>query len=212
MFLVLEFTIGEAFSGLALISPDLRHVFARSYGYCFQSLTYHAGTLLTAVYFARTETWNTFLNAFQLRSAKWDPVWAGLVFMLCLQGVAHELVSHGLSHPARASSELAFLHHSGAARFLYLVPALLFAPLCEETSLRGFVFPALRSSYSFELSTAIILAWTAITHYTQFATSGAAVLCLSLFAAALCWLREKSGSTLPCIVAHFVFNLSGLSL
>jgi len=164
--------------------------------------------LLTAAYFARTERWSFFLRGFGLDRKPSDWIWFGMAAALAIRGFGHLiLVNHwarGVSH----SDLAAFRNTLGPERYLFLAPLLLFAPFFEETVYRGFVYKAFRGSYGMRLSTGIVVAWTANTHWNQYSVSWMAALDLSVLTGVQCYLREKSDSIWDCVACHFVYNAS----
>jgi len=73
-----------------------------------------------------------------------------------------------------------------------------------------FLYKAFRGSYSMSISTALIVIWTAYTHWLNYSHSLMAAVVLSLFTIVQCHLREKSASLWDCILCHFAFNFSSL--
>lgn len=161
----------------------------------------------TTLYFARTQTFAALRKAFGLDSKPDNCIWFGLVSILIVRAIGHLFIMQGWAKGTSSTNWMAFLHTHGSERYLYLIPPLLFAPLFEEFVNRGFLFKALRGSYSFGGSVAVILLWTAFTHWSQYSHWLGCVV-ISLVAILLCYLREKSGSLWTCILCHFVFNSS----
>jgi membrane protease YdiL (CAAX protease family) len=108
------------------------------------------------------------------------------------------------------SSIWGFQHTFGFERFLYVFPLLILAPLCEEIFMRGFLYRAFRGSYPVELSTLLVVAVTAYTHWDQFRQSGIAAVDITAMTVVQCYLRERTGRLQDCIASHFAFNASGL--
>jgi membrane protease YdiL (CAAX protease family) len=175
-----------------------------------QDLVRDSVLLFTAIYFARTETLSSFWRGFGLDQKPSEHVWFGIVIALVIRGFGHVMVANGWS-PGVSNHELvAFEKTVGVERFLFLVPPLLLGPLFEETILRGFLYRAFRNSYPWWLSIALIIAWTANTHWSQYSTSWVAAFDLSVLTVVQCYLREKSNGIWDCIVCHMVFNASVL--
>jgi len=164
--------------------------------------------LLTAAYFARTDVLATFWKGFGLdrKPSKYVPY--GLVLALILRFVGHFALTHGWGKGVSNPEIHAFLIDTGQNRFLFLVPLLVCAPLCEEAINRGFIYKAFRGSYSMMVSMVIMLAWNAFTHWEQYSHSYIAAIDLSMVTIVLCYLREKSDSLWDCILCHFAFNAS----
>jgi membrane protease YdiL (CAAX protease family) len=56
------------------------------------------------------------------------------------------------------------------------------------------------------------LTWNAFTHWGNYHHPYIAAIVLSLLTIVLCYLREKSDSLWDCILCHFAFNASSLSV
>ncbi|MBU6402029.1 MAG: CPBP family intramembrane metalloprotease [Verrucomicrobia bacterium] len=86
----------------------------------------------------------------------------------------------------------------------------MLAPLFEETVYRGFLYRAFRRSFSQRLSVALIIGWTAVTHWNYYSHSWVAAFDLSALTLVQCHLREHSNSLWDCIIPHFAYNTSML--
>jgi CAAX protease family protein len=97
-------------------------------------------------------------------------------------------------------------------QLLFLIGGGLLAPIGEETLFRGYVFNAFRLTFVSKrwgiplayLASALLFAIIHIFGVTQ----GAAALIVPIFfiALVLAWGMHRTGSLLPCIVAHALFN------
>jgi membrane protease YdiL (CAAX protease family) len=95
---------------------------------------------------------------------------------------------------------------------LFLIGGGLLAPIGEETLFRGYVFNAIRLTFSAKrwgiplayLASALVFA---VIHFSG-ATQGAIALIVPIFfiALVLAWGMHRTGSLLPGIVAHALFN------
>jgi membrane protease YdiL (CAAX protease family) len=179
------------------------------YGYFLLSIAHSALSLLPAAYYARTETLKKFLEAMGLRSKPTDAAWFGVACALGIRAMGHFLIaahwSRGLSHYDIAMAR----HTQGIEKWLYLLP-VLGAAFVEEPFYRGFLYRAFRGSYPVVASTALVIAYTACTHWNQYSHSWAAVVDISLITVVQCWLRERTNSLWNCIICHFAFNASFL--
>jgi len=90
---------------------------------------------------------------------------------------------------------------------LLALEAGVFAPIFEELAFRGVLFAALRARLSFVPAAAASSAVFAIAH--PYDLAGA--LAILWVGAVLCWLYERTGSLVACMVAHSAFNLFQLS-
>jgi uncharacterized protein len=95
---------------------------------------------------------------------------------------------------------------------LFLIGGGLLAPIGEETLFRGYVFNAIRLTFESKrwgiplayLASALVFA---IIHFSG-ATQGTIALIVPIFfiALVLAWGMHRTGSLLPGIVAHALFN------
>lgn len=110
--------------------------------------------------------------------------------------------------------DLARLH------LVFTIPALLFSPIGEEIFFRGYLQYVLQRRFGASASTITECAAFAVIHLCHhglFLTAAGiglrplsgAIWMLLMFGTALlfAWLRQRSGSLLPAIVSHAVFNL-----
>lgn len=198
--------------GFILLSLDLAlySYFPRfgrgGFGFFCRSLLHNSTYLLIAAYFARTETLRSFWQAFGLNRRPSDYVWFGLVCILTLRLFSHLMLTSGTGKGVWLHDVYWFTATTGAERYFYLVPLALLAPLFEEPIYRGFLYKAFRGSFGIGVSTALIVAWTAFTHWQYYSHSFLAAVVLSIWAVIQCHLREKSDSLWDCIICHMVFN------
>ena len=112
-------------------------------------------------------------------------------------GIAHDLVMH----PEQQQIVRAF-PHSGIGVALFVLVAVIMAPLFEEIVFRGFLFRGLANSWGW--------AWGALASSAVF---GLAHLQLDVFLPlaalgfALAWAYKQTGSLWTCIAMHGLFNL-----
>ena len=178
------------------------------FGRCFMTIVYFAIGLLTAAYFARTETLASFWKGFGFDRKPSEYVWFGIVAALFVRFFSHFMLIHGWGKGVSNYEINAFKNTTDHEKYLFVVPLLLLAPLFEEAINRGFIYKAFRGSYSIKASMALIVAWTANTHWGQYAHSWIAAFGLSMLTIVQCYLREKSDSLWDCILCHFTFNAS----
>lgn len=101
------------------------------------------------------------------------------------------------------------------------VPALIFSPIGEEIYFRGFLQEALITRFSYSLSIIVESLFFGVVHLFHHGLSFANhqlifrpvsgsvwVLLMFLTACLFAWLKRKSGSIYPAIVAHAAFNLT----
>lgn len=104
---------------------------------------------------------------------------------------------------------------------IFTIPALIFSPIGEEIFFRGFLQEALSTKLSYNKAMVIDSLFFALVHLFHhgfvkdtagnihfYALSGFIwVLFMFITAMAFAWLKKRSGSLLPAIVAHMIFNL-----
>jgi membrane protease YdiL (CAAX protease family) len=97
----------------------------------------------------------------------------------------------------------------GDAGFLaFLAEAALWAPLFEEIGFRGLLFSGLRTRLRF--GPAALLSAAAFAYSHPYDPSGQfAILWIGFL---LAWLRERTGSLVPCILAHSLYNATQFAL
>jgi membrane protease YdiL (CAAX protease family) len=195
--------------GLRLQLPSVYELMWGGPFFLFRRFVFVSIPLVTAAYFARTESFESFWIATGLNRKPTEYVWFGVVAALAVRWVGHILLA---LHLARGSPDpyMSMFHRTvGFGRFVYLVPMLM-AAFVEEPANRGFLYKAFRSSIPVPISMIFVVMYTAYRHWAQYSYLGVAVITLSAITVAQCYLREKSGSLWDCIICHFVFNASSL--
>jgi|SRR5271154_6742402 len=140
--------------------------------------------------------------------------WGALTGIACapIGQEMNQLIAQALEHwHVEAAKEQAVesLQNAppGFVRIYLIVFAIVIAPVAEETLFRGILYPAIR-----RLGFPRVALWGtsllfALIHYNL-----TAFLPLTLLAAALALLYEKTNNLLSCIIAHSLFNLAGVTL
>lgn len=113
----------------------------------------------------------------------------------------HELTQNVEELGRRASSSL---------RLPLGIVAVSVGPMIEELMFRGVLLSALLARYSTGTSIALCALLFGVMHLAGLDFQWYALPSLILLAAALCWLRLRSGSLWPPILAHGLFNLFAL--
>ncbi len=208
MIVIFEIVLGLVTFTLGLHFPNFRRWQGTGFGFFSRSIVHYSICLLTAAYFARTETLIIFWKAFGLDRKPSDYVWFGLVMALVLRFISHFMIIHGWGRGVANEDITGFRNTPGLNRYFFLIPLLLFAPLFEEPLYRGFLYKAFRGSFAMAPSVVLIVAWTINNHWYKYYQSFQEAFILSCFVFILCFLREKSDSLWDCICFHFVFNAS----
>jgi hypothetical protein len=207
MLLVFDIVIELVLFTLDSASPVFRHWHRTGYGFLSIRVAYAIIWLLTAAYFARTETLATFTQAMGLDRKPTERAWFGIVMALALRIFSHIAYARGWAHGYTLPSLGGFVRTEGLERYFYLASPIM-AAFYEEPVMRGFLYKAFRGSYSSSLSTTLIIGVTVWTHWPQYIHSIVAAVTLSALTAVQCRLREKSSSLWDCILSHLVFNVS----
>ena len=212
MIVLFGFLLSTALIALGLQFRSFRIWEGGGLGFFSRSLLHYAVELFAVVYFARTETFASLYKAVGLDRKPSYLAWFGIVAALAIRVFGHLILMHGWSRGVTDHDILAFRNETGHQRYFYLGPLLLLAPIFEESIYRGFLYKAFRGSFSLVFSMALIVAWTAYNHWSQYSVSWIAALNLSLLTILQCTLREKSDSLWDCIFCHMAFNGSLMPL
>ncbi|GLQ49716.1 lysostaphin resistance A-like protein [Dyella flava] len=142
-------------------------------------------------------------------SANWYVL--GLLIGLAMPpigAVMTQLLAHG--QQVTQNVEEISRHASGNLRLPLAIVAVTVGPLIEELLFRGVLLSALMHRLSTRWSVVICAALFGAVHLSGLDFQWYAIPNLMLLAAALCWLRLKSASLWPAILAHSVYNLFAL--
>jgi membrane protease YdiL (CAAX protease family) len=211
MFVVFELVIGAAWRAIETALPGFRFFSGTGAGHLTYSLVHYAAQILNVLYFARTETFQSFLKTVGLTTGPSRYAWFAVAMTLIIRSAGHLIVTTHLSRGVTSPSLWGFAHSMGFERVLYLAPALI-APFAEELYMRGFFYRAFRGNYSVIVSTLLILGIMALTHWYLVSRSWAAALDIGAITILQCYLRERTGNLWDCIISHFVFNATGAFL
>ncbi|GGA35961.1 CPBP family intramembrane glutamic endopeptidase [Dyella nitratireducens] len=119
-----------------------------------------------------------------------------------------QLLAHG--HEVTQNVQELTQHASDHLRLPLAIVAVTVGPMIEELMFRGVLLSALMRRMSTALSVALCAALFSLVHLSGLDFQWYALPNLMLFAVALCWLRLKSGSLWPAILAHGLYNLFAL--
>ncbi|HTC28444.1 type II CAAX endopeptidase family protein [Dyella sp.] len=142
-------------------------------------------------------------------SAYWY-VWAFIVGVVAppLGGVLTELLAHGQT--VSQNVEELSRHASENLRLPLAIVMVIVGPLIEELLFRGVLLSALMRRLSTAWSITISAVLFGVVHLEGLDFKWFALPGLILLAVGLAWLRLKSSSLWPAVVAHGVYNLFAL--
>lgn len=119
-----------------------------------------------------------------------------------------QLLAHG--HDVTQNVQELTRQASSYLRLPLAIVAVTIGPMVEELMFRGVLLSALMRRMSTALSVAICAVLFGAVHLAGLDFQWYALPNLMLFAMALCWLRLRSGSLWPAILAHGLYNLFAL--
>ena len=91
-------------------------------------------------------------------------------------------------------------------RFATAILAVATAPLVEELTFRGVLYPALQRSLGMVWAVVLVSALFAGVHVLQYLNNFGVVAVITLLSVSLTLLRARTGRLLPSFVVHLVFN------
>lgn len=89
---------------------------------------------------------------------------------------------------------------------LWLTALILFVPFVEEVIVRGFLYRAFRNSYSFSVTTILVLLLAGVGHWGVVSKSLTGFGLIMALNAVLCYTREKGQSLWDCVIGHLAYN------
>ncbi|MBE1160041.1 CPBP family intramembrane glutamic endopeptidase [Dyella acidiphila] len=122
--------------------------------------------------------------------------------------VLTQLLAHG--HQVTQNVEELSRQVSGSLRLPLGIVAVTVGPMIEELMFRGVLLSALMHRLSMLWSVVLCSCLFGAVHLAGLDFQWYAVPNLILLAAVLCWLRLKSASLWPAVIAHGVYNLFAL--
>lgn len=142
-------------------------------------------------------------------SSRWyiAALMVGLV-MPPLGALTTQLLAHG--HEVTQNVQELSQHASSQLRLPLGIVAVTVGPMIEELMFRGVLLSALLRRFSTATSVAVCAGLFGAVHLSGLDFQWYALPNLILLAAALCWLRLKSMSLWPAILAHGLYNLFAL--
>jgi hypothetical protein len=93
-----------------------------------------------------------------------------------------------------------------SVRVLTAVLAVFSAPFVEEFVYRGILYPAVESRAGWQAGIAVTSLLFALVHVPQYWGSPAAITTIMILSLVLTAVRAYTGSILPTVVTHFIYN------
>ncbi len=92
--------------------------------------------------------------------------------------------------------------------YVIAIMATFSAPIVEETVYRGLIYSAFYKKFGSIVAILFATFLFAGVHYPQYWGNYAGLISITLLSFAITMIRFKTGSVLPCIVLHTIFNAS----
>jgi membrane protease YdiL (CAAX protease family) len=142
----------------------------------------------------------------------------GVLILIVNAGLEYVFNQFGIqqNQAEQFTEQFSLLQSGVAGQALFFIFGAIGAPLSEEVLFRGYAFNALRTTVRSErggLLLAYLLSTLLFTlPHALGVTQGTVALLIPLFliGLALAWLMHRTGSLLPCVIAHMVNNSVGL--
>jgi len=178
---------------------------AHSYGVnAFLKIVTAALWLMVAFAFSRCDSAREFICRVGLN--RWPSLagWLGSLFGFGIGAFSLFAITKGwmASNPHAEN----FYRAGGLIWALFAIYTGLLGPFCEETVVRGFLFEAFRGSYSFLVSTILVLGFQIYFHWRLIINDWLAGTLFILTAVLLCTMRERTRSLWNCFLLHSGYN------
>jgi membrane protease YdiL (CAAX protease family) len=131
---------------------------------------------------------------------QWWHYIAILVTFFALAGAVNYFIPEG------DNQLLQILRSSRAATYIIALLATFTAPLVEEVVYRGILYSALQRSIGVGGAIALVTFFFALVHVPQYWGSPGTIFLICLLSLILTLIRWRTGSLLPCIIMHTIFN------
>jgi len=129
-------------------------------------------------------------------------VGTGLMFAL----ISSYILFSRTQSPATPLGDALQVNDSSVAFLLFIVLGLVAAPLLEELIFRGYFFGVLADFKGTRFAILVIAGLFAALHVGQYWGDPMAILIVTLLGLAITLLRAWSGSMIPGVVTHYVYN------
>ncbi|MFA5087904.1 MAG: CPBP family glutamic-type intramembrane protease [Candidatus Omnitrophota bacterium] len=97
---------------------------------------------------------------------------------------------------------------SASLFFVFMLLALLMAPLCEELIFRGYFFHVARETKGQRFAVYFISFIFALLHVGQYWGDWLAIMMVAVFGVVLTLMRVWAGTTVASILTHYVYNIA----
>jgi len=123
-----------------------------------------------------------------------------------LAGAASFIILNRSAQPTTPLSEIISSSTSFSGIMAFVVMAVLLAPFLEEIIFRGFFFYVIAQFKGMLWAVVIIAGVFALMHFDQYWGDWIAIIVVTLLGLLLTFLRAWTGSSIPGIVMHYIFN------
>jgi len=121
-------------------------------------------------------------------------------------GISAYILQARVENPSTPLGEALQGNNSSWVFLLFLMLGLCVAPLLEELIFRGYFFNVLETFQGTSVATVIIAGLFALMHVGQYWGDWMAILMVMLLGLEITLLRAWSGSVIPGIVTHYLYN------
>jgi uncharacterized protein len=142
-----------------------------------------------------------------LRSLGWDLAgvrWWHYLLMIAIILIA--VVAASNIFPFKEDDLERIIRSSRTALYLVAFMAVFTAPLVEEVVYRGVLFAPIYQRFGTVVSVIAVTALFAAVHVPQYAENPGKIVLLTGLSLLLTLLRAGTGSLLPCVILHTLFN------
>ncbi len=138
---------------------------------------------------------------------KWRLIGVPFLIGVLLAFIAAVLLVSRSVTPQTPLGEVLQETQSPGALWIFILIAVLLAPLLEEMIFRGYFFTALREFHGAWFSIFVVAGIFTFLHIGQYWGDWLAIVIVGILGVVLTVLRERTGSTIPSIVLHYTYNL-----
>jgi membrane protease YdiL (CAAX protease family) len=162
-------------------------------------------TLAVAWYFGCRRYGRSLREAFSYWPVRvWLVALGAVLGLACAATVM--LVPHGAARPPMFKMVSALLQRPAGGILMLAIAAL--AALMEETYYRGFIYTALSQAWGRARASVVVALWFTVLHVPQLAGDWTGLGAVAVMGVIVTLLRAFTGSTLPGLATHLVYNLT----